>query len=221
MSFPTPFGPLDGVAPLLVFAMTQTECLAGAINRYESHNVPLPEHISSAMNALSHHLLLLRPADGLPIVPAHGLDKQQVIENNLEIAWYLAANILFHNRINNISNEGVAVAVDEVSMCLLRAESFKEDLQPEVILRNYPATFPAFVAACNAIYDREAWECWWTAMQRYNCPKIRAQWMVIQMIWKFTDELREAEEYDLSWVEILQGSGSKSLWTLFEELGFY
>jgi arginine metabolism regulation protein II len=215
----TPFGSLDGAPALTVFAITQIENLAEAIDESEMNNVPLSEYISEGIALLSSQLQEFRPDDNIPLFLSPEMDKQEIINNNLEVAWYLSTCIYYHNRINNTFIVDITFAVNGVLMCLLRAEEIKAQLQPELEHRDDPVTFPAFVACCNAV-DRQHWASWWQAMQEYDSPKLRAQWKAIRIIWYVMDVTQEVGEVDLSWVDIMEGRDASLLSTRFEELGF-
>ncbi|CAI7633436.1 unnamed protein product [Penicillium glandicola] len=204
MPLNAPFGSLDGATALTQFAITQTENLAEEIEEYELYNIPLPEHLSAGIGSLSTQLQSFRPDDDIQLFLRPGMDAQEIIYNNLEMAWYLSTLVYFHNRINELFLEDVYAVADAILMCLLRAEEFKAEVELELMYRDEPVTFPAFVASCNAI-DRESWAYWWRWIQEYDLPNIKAQWEVIQVIWEIMDETQEVGEADLSWVEIMQG----------------
>ncbi|KAJ5497412.1 hypothetical protein N7463_009399 [Penicillium fimorum] len=220
MPLTSPFGSLDGAPALTLFAITQTENLAEAIEEYELQNTALPEYLSAGMVSLSAHLQNFRPDDDISLFLSPDMDKQDIVYNNLEVAWYLAAGIYFHNRINNAIINDVSFAVNGILMCLLRAEEIKAQIEPDLIYRDDPVTFPAFVASLNAI-NREPWVCLWEAMQEYGFPKVNAQWQVIQIVWDIMDDTQEIGEVDLSWVDIMQGCEARRLSNVFQELGFY
>ncbi|KAJ5813028.1 hypothetical protein N7447_010051 [Penicillium robsamsonii] len=220
MSLNSPFGSLDGAPALTLFAIIQTENLAEAIEEHELQNSALPEHLSAGMVSLSAHLQNFRPDDEIPLFVNPDMDKHDIIYNNLEVAWYLAAGIYFHNRINNTFIDDVSFAVDGILMCLLRAEEIKAQVEPDLMYRDDPVTFPAFVASLNAI-DREPWVCLWEAMQEYGLPRVNAQWQVIQIVWDIMDLTQEIGEVNLSWVDIMQGREARHLSNVFQELGFY
>ncbi|CAG8903484.1 unnamed protein product [Penicillium egyptiacum] len=220
MPMNSPFGSLDGATHLTLFAITQTDKLAEAIERYELLKAPLPERFIAGIDSLSSHLQTFRPDDDIPLFLDSGLGAQEIIHNNLEVAWYLSACIYFHNRINNSFVDDVSFAVNAILMCLLRAEEIKAQLEPDFMYRDYPVTFPAFVASCNAI-DRYPWACWWLTIQGYGIRDVRSQWRVIQRLWELIDVTHEPGEVDFSWLEIMQGPHRLPLSAVFETLGFY
>lgn len=217
-----PFGALDGSAHLTQFAIVQTEKLAEAIEDYELANIPLPELLLAAIDSLSSQLQNFGPADDIPLFLDSGLGPQAIIDNNLEVAWHLSACVYFHNRINNSFINDVSFAVNTILMCLLRTEELKTLVEPDLMYRDEPATFPAFVASCNAV-DRRPWMYWWRWVQQYDLLNVNATWMTIKVIWQIMDETQVDGEPDLSWVEILQGPAAvpMHLSTVFEAFGFY
>ena len=205
MPFPKPFGSMDGATHLTQFAIAQTEKLAAAIESYEYKKIPVPEHLTAGINQLSTHLQTFQPGYDIPLVFNTGDDPKEIMHNNLELAWYLSANVYFHNRLLNIFDNDLRPTVEDILECLHRAEEIKMKLQPDLLCRDLPVTFPAFVASCNAI-DRRPWKYFWRSMQQYDCPNISAQWGVVKEIWEFLDDFRAVGAKNLSWVDLMQVS---------------
>ncbi|KAJ5356885.1 hypothetical protein N7517_011494 [Penicillium concentricum] len=220
MPLHSPFGSLDGATALTLFAITQTENLAETIEEHELQNAPVPANLSAGIASLSAHLQNFGPDYDIPLFVNPDMDKQDIIYNNLEVAWYIAAGMYFHNRIDNTFIDDMSFAVNGILMCLLRAEEIKAQVEPDVMYRDDPVTFPAFVASLNAI-DRDPWVRWWDAVQRYGFPNVKAQWEVIQIVWDIMDSMQEIRGVDLIWVDVMKGREARRLSTVFEELDFY
>ncbi|KAJ5178502.1 uncharacterized protein N7500_001201 [Penicillium coprophilum] len=219
MPLNSPFGSLEGAPALTLFAITQTENLAEAIEEYELRNIPVPERLSAGIVSLSSQLQNFQPDDDIPLFRSPEMDEQDIVYNNLEVAWYLAASLYFRNRIDKTFIDDVSFAVNGILMCLLRVEEIKAQIEPDLMYRDDPVTFPAFVGSLNAI-DREPWVCWWEAIQEYGSPKVKAQWKITKLIWRIMDQMQEMLEIGLSWVDIMLMCEVRSLSDVFEALGF-
>ncbi|EKV15859.1 fungal-specific transcription factor domain-containing protein [Penicillium digitatum] len=221
MPFEKPFGSLTGATHLTRFAITQTEKLAEAIESYEPDNLPVPEYLTAGIAQLSKHLQLIQPKEGIPLSLQAGIDAEDILFNNFEVAWFLSAYVYYHNRLLKIFDDDLVVAVDEILACMLRAEEIKALLQPDLIHRSDPITFPAFVAACNAT-NRQPWIELWRSMQHYGLPNVESQWTTIKTIWNILDDTKALGGTDLNWVTILQGPDEipLSLPTLYERFCF-
>ncbi|KAJ5195883.1 hypothetical protein N7449_006362 [Penicillium cf. viridicatum] len=221
MAFDTPFGSLEGATLLTQFAITQTEKLAEAIEGYERAGRPVPEYLTAGIDQLASHLQEFRPDDDIELFLGPGMDPEEIVYNNLEVAWYVSACLYFYNRLINIFNDDIPFSVNTILMCLLRAEEIKTMIEPDVLRRRDPVTFPAFVAACNAS-NRNPWVYWWRSIQQYDHYITGAQWLAIKLVWDIKGYAAESEP-DLSWVEILQGLSNVEvrLSTQYRLLGFY
>lgn len=215
-----PFGVLNYITHFTELAIKKIEDLAETIEEHNMDGHILPEHLIEDINCLTSHLQTFRPDDNIPIFLGPGMEVQQIISNNLEVAWYLSACLYFHNRINHIFVDDTSIPVDAILMCLLHAEELKALVAPEVMHRDPPITFPAFVGPCNS-KDCQLWASLWRSLQKYDLPNVTAQWTAVQDIWNLIDETREEGKEDLSWVDVMRRPDGLSLRHFFERRGFY
>lgn len=221
MAIDKPFGSLEGAPLLTQFAITQTEKLAETIERYEKDDLPVPEHLTASISQLSSHLEEFQPDNDIELFLGPGMDPEQIVYNNLEVAWYVSACLYFYNRLDNTFIDDVPFFVNTILMCLLRAEEIKTLVEPDVLRRRVPITFPAFVASCNAT-KRDPWVGLWNTIQQYENDVANSQWMTVQHLW---DLMRYTAEsgVDLTWVELMRGLGEAEvrLSTQYVLLEFY
>ena len=139
-----PFGVLDGITYFTELAIKEIEDLAEIIEEHKMYSSILPEHLIEDISCLTSHLQTFRPDDNIPIFLGPGMEVRQIIHNNLEVAWYLSACVYFHNRINYLFVDDTSIPVDTILVCLHCAEELKALVEPEVMHRDPPVTFPAF-----------------------------------------------------------------------------
>ncbi|KAJ5686780.1 hypothetical protein N7536_009399 [Penicillium majusculum] len=220
MAMDTPFGSLDGAPIFTQFAITQTEKLAEFIDEFDKANKPVPGYLTAGIGELASHLQRFRPDDGIQLFLAPGMDPEEIVYNNLEVAWWLSACLYFYNRLTDTFDDNVPFSVNTILMCLLRAEEIKTMIEPDVSRRRNPVTFPAFVAACNASF-RQSWVYWWRSVQKYYHLTAGSQWLTIKLVWAIKQSM--AAGVNLSWVDILRGTDEDkpALSVQYELLGFY
>ncbi|KGO67734.1 Protein of unknown function DUF3468 [Penicillium italicum] len=204
MPFKSPFGSLAGITPTTLQAITKTEELAETIEAYEWDNLPVPKEHTRSITQLSNQLQEFQPADDMELNFYPGLDARRIINNNLEVAWYLAACIYFHNRLLKTFNDDIPINMGKMLKCLFRAEEIKEWLEPDLMKRDAPVIFPAFLGACNSS-DRDSWFALWSLMQEYEHLNITGKWMAVKAIWNEMDKEKK------SWVGVVKVSDENPL----------
>lgn len=220
MAMDTPFGSLDGAPLFTQFAITQTEKLAEFIEEFEKEDKPVPEYLTAGIVELAFHLQRFRPDDDIQLFLVPGMDPEEIVYNNLEVAWWLSACLYFYNRLVDTFNDNVPFSVDTILMCLLRAEEIKTMMEPDVLRRRDPVTFPAFVAACNTSF-RQSWIYWWRSVLQYDNDTVISQWLTIKLVWAIKQS--RVADVNFSWVEILRGIDreASTISAQYESLGFY
>ncbi|KOS43070.1 hypothetical protein ACN38_g6034 [Penicillium nordicum] len=111
MTMDKPFGSLDGAPIVTKFAITETEKLAEIIEQYKLNNRPVPEYCIEDIKQLASLLQQSQPDDNLQLSLNHGLDPEEIVNNNLEIAWYLSAWLYFYNRLAKFSDDDAPLSM--------------------------------------------------------------------------------------------------------------
>lgn len=188
-----------GITPYLGNLLQRTCQVAEYLAFYQGAEVPTilleacsalkDEIFSWDIDSESFHHVMLEQPTMLEIIRCQAL------------SFHSAIAIFYYRAIEDSSPVDLQQQVGAIWKNLSLAEDLK-DVYSSDGKRAAPMSWPAFIAACEAI-DRQPWVEWWERVQRYSMGNFKRQWKVIQEIWNIMD----LDENVLNWRDALKQSG--------------